>query len=436
MRLGSKTKTVALGPFAVRESTVKQLIEPLGTVSAFCPDFHPCVSLFSGQGKSPRARFLHPMRNSQRTQRLIANFRALLRDDDVGGLDQTPNVRYEIIALALMAVVGVALIFMFPGSPEQDTDYHFLMARTAWLDHSYFVNVWGRPLFTTTFAPAALIGYTAARFFTLAISLTTAWQTCRLAIDLRIARAWVVIPVLIGQPTFFALFTDVYTEPLFALVFVLALRLHFSGRIKLGMFVASLLPLARPEGVFLCLCWGLWVLTQPKTTSLKTSFARRLINRLASTLILAIGVVCWWLAALIITGDPLFILHNWPWGFHSAFVHGSLFDYARRGVEFAGLLLVYPFIVGLWLRLRSRAWLPITSSVFFGALFITLRIHSLWTVWGGRLCKIYGCRCTGDRAPDPSRLECFCFYPNLLPARWRYRLCALDSFLFKECLVR
>jgi Gpi18-like mannosyltransferase len=76
-----------------------------------------------------------------------------------------------------------------------------------------------------------------------------AWQTCRLAIDLRIAHAWVVIPVLIGQPTFFALFTDVYTEPLFALVFVLALRLHFSGRIKLGMFVASLLTLARPEGL-------------------------------------------------------------------------------------------------------------------------------------------------------------------------------------------
>jgi hypothetical protein len=58
-------------------------------------------------------------------------------------MDQTRNFRYEIIALALMAVVGVALIFIFPGSPEQDTDYHFLMARTAWLDHSYFVNVWG-----------------------------------------------------------------------------------------------------------------------------------------------------------------------------------------------------------------------------------------------------------------------------------------------------
>jgi hypothetical protein len=115
------------------------------------------------------------MRDRPRTQPLIADLRALLRNDGVGGLDQTRNFRYEIIALALMAVVGVALIFIFPGSPEQDTDYHFLMARTAWLDHSYFVHVWARPLFTTAFAPVSLIGYTAARFFALAISLTMAW---------------------------------------------------------------------------------------------------------------------------------------------------------------------------------------------------------------------------------------------------------------------
>jgi hypothetical protein len=62
---------------------------------------------------------------------------------------------------------------------------------------------------------------------------------------------------------------------------------------------------------------------------------------------------------------------------HSPYGHGSLFDYARRGVEFAGFLLVYPFIVGLWLRLRSRAWLPITSS--FLVLFL---LHSVFRVYG------------------------------------------------------
>src|ERR1700741_2879164 len=159
-----------------------------------------------------------------------------------------------------MAVVGVLLIFLFPGSPEQDVDYHFCVARPAWVDHSYFVDVWGRPLFTALFAPVALLGFIPARFFALAISVAAAWQTYRLACDLRMSCAWLVFPFLLGQQTFFELYSNLFTEPLFALVLVIALRHHFSGRIKSGMLVASLLPLARPEGVFVCLLWGAWVL--------------------------------------------------------------------------------------------------------------------------------------------------------------------------------
>ena len=100
--------------------------------------------------------------------------------------------RLALIALVFMAVLGALLIFLFPGSPEQDVDYHFLMVRTAWVDHSYFVDVWGRPLFTTLFAPVALLGFIPARFFALAISVAAAWQTYRLAGDLRLSRSGLV----------------------------------------------------------------------------------------------------------------------------------------------------------------------------------------------------------------------------------------------------
>src|ERR1700750_1274386 len=100
------------------------------------------------------------------------------------------HLRLALVALVTMAVVGALLIFLFPGSPEQDVDYHFLMARTAWGYHSYFVGVWGRPLFTALFAPVALLGFIPARFFALAISVAAAWQTYRLACDLRMSGAW------------------------------------------------------------------------------------------------------------------------------------------------------------------------------------------------------------------------------------------------------
>ena len=101
-----------------------------------------------------------------------------------------------------MALLGVALISLFPGGPEQDTDYHFLEARTAWNSPWLFVDVWGRPLYTTFYALPALLGFTPARFFAVGIGVAIAWQTWRLAVDLRLERAWLVILFLLGQPVF------------------------------------------------------------------------------------------------------------------------------------------------------------------------------------------------------------------------------------------
>lgn len=316
-------------------------------------------------------------------------------------MEQTGGSRLAVIAVIFMAVIGVLLIFLFPGSPEQDVDYHFLMARTAWVDHFYFVDVWGRPLFTTLFAPAAWLGFIPARCFALAISVAAAWQTYRLACDLRMSRAWLVIPFLLGQQTFFELYSNLFTEPLFALILVVALRCHISGRIKSGMLVASLLPLARPEGVFVCLFWGPWILMLPQRERARTSgnavnerergvgagttgnvadlpVYRRVVNRLGSIVILASGVVSWWFAAFLLTGDPLFILHNWPATWRTdMYGHGTFLSYAQRSQEFAGVILIVPFILGLLRGFRSW-YLSLITSVFL-VLFL---LHSIFVKYG------------------------------------------------------
>src|SRR6478672_1014938 len=175
---------------------------------------------------------------------------------------RTNDARNAAMALAFMAVLGFTLILLFPGCPEQDTEYHFLKARTAWSNPLFFVDVWGRPLYTAIYAWPALLGFTATRVFAVGIGLAIGWQVWRLARDLGLERAWLVIPLLLGQPVFFELFPDLLTEPLFALLFTVALRWHLRGRTKRGMLAASLLPLARPEGVFLCLLWSVWVVAK------------------------------------------------------------------------------------------------------------------------------------------------------------------------------
>jgi hypothetical protein len=293
---------------------------------------------------------------------------------------KTNDFRCAMIALALMALLGVVLIFLFPGCPEQDTDYHFLEARSVWDNPSFLVDVWARPLYTSFFALPALLGFTAARFFAVGVGLAIAWQTWCLACDLRLERAWLVIPLLLGQPVFFELYPDLLTEPLFALVFVIALRCHLRGWTRRGMFAASFLPLARPEGVFLCLLWGVWVVTgnEKPAASVKASVDWQIVRAFPSTLILASGVSLWWMAAMCITRDPLFILHNWPATWHQGvYGRGTLFSYSQRAAEFTGLSLAVPFLIGLWSKLRVGSWTPIVSS--FLLLFF---LHTLFRAYG------------------------------------------------------
>jgi hypothetical protein len=278
------------------------------------------------------------------------------------------------VLLLLMASLGVTLIFLFPGFPEQDSGYHFVMARTAWHQPIYFVDVWARPLYTLAFSGPALLDFRAARFFALAISLLVAWQTWKLALDLRLELPWLILPLLLAQPTFFELFTDLLTEPLFALVFVAALRLHLRGRIKMGMLAASLLPLARPEGAFLCLLWSGWIFYARRQTDCR---AGRWSDA-ASLPILATGMILWWVAAFAITGDPLFILHNWPTHWQQGiYGHGSILSYSSRVWEFAGPLLTVFLLIGL-LRLL---WLKKYPSIASAWLLFFL-LHSVFRAYG------------------------------------------------------
>jgi hypothetical protein len=290
------------------------------------------------------------------------------------------DTRRAITALVLMALLGIALVFLFPGSPEQDTVYHFLMARTAWGNPSYFVGVWARPLYTTLFSLPDLLGFEAGRLFGVAIGVLTAWQTWRLACDFRLERAWLAIPLLLAQPVFFELYPDMLTEPLFGLIFVIAIRWHLRGWVKRAMLVASFLPLARPEGFFLGILWGVWVLAEAARGSSRP-LLQRIVRALPSTLILASGTAVWWFAALCISGDPLYIPHNWPGTWHQdMYGRGSIFNYGERAWEFTGVFLAIPFLVGLWQTLPRRAWITLTSA--FLLLFVLHTIFRLYGLFG------------------------------------------------------
>ena len=278
------------------------------------------------------------------------------------------------LSLSLLAVCGIALVLIYPDGFQQDSGYHFLFSRWGWKYPYMFVGVWARPLYTFLYGFPALIGYQAARYFTVLISVAVAWQTWRLARDMRLERPWLAVPLIAAQPSFFILMPDLLTEPLYALVFVLAIRLHLRGKVKLGMLLASFMLLARPEGFFHGVMWGIWVLFDKRVSPV---FWRRL----PASLLLATGGIVWWLSAWIITRDPLFIKHNWPQQWHEG-IYGSgiPFEYIMRLPEITGLLLLIPFLVGLVRMLRAREFGPVTSS--FLLLFLLHLIFRTLGVFG------------------------------------------------------
>jgi hypothetical protein len=298
--------------------------------------------------------------------------------------------------LIICAVAGLAMLFLFDDGCQQDGGQHYLFARQAWIHQELFVGVWARPLYTSIYAFPALIGYRAARALTVLICLAASYQTWRLARDLRIDRAPLAIALVWLQPSFFLFCADNMTEPIFALVYVIGLRLHHQGRFKAGMIVASLMILARPEGFFMAVLWGIWVLRitycglgiagKHTRGRLWIDTWRLLIQipqsaiRNPQLMLLATGAFAWWLAALAITGDPLFIKHNWPsdWPMTGT-IYGAagLYAYPIRLPEIVGLFLLPIFIYGLWRLLKFRRLYTLTSS--FLLLFI---LHTILRAYG------------------------------------------------------
>ncbi len=300
--------------------------------------------------------------------------------------------------LCLGLAIGLMMLLLFDDSCQMDGGQHFLFARWAWAHHELFVGVWARPLFTLIYAFPSAIGYQTAQAFTVLICLVIGWQTWRLAEELKLPRAPLSIGLLFLQPSFFLFCADTMTEPIFALTFVVALRLHHQGRIKAGMIVASIMVLARPEGFFLGVLWGIWVLriqdgeifAAPDAANQDNQHFRQSFQWIKSAirnpqsaiklLWLASGSLAWWIAATLLTKDPLFIKNNWPSGWSvTGTIYGAhgLLAYPSRLPEVVGLFLLPVFVYGLALLLRQRRLFTLTSS--FLLIFL---LHTIFRAFG------------------------------------------------------
>jgi hypothetical protein len=266
-----------------------------------------------------------------------------------------PGGRAALAWCLACIAAGIAIAYAYPGAYIQDPALHFLRARWMWSHPWMLVDVWDRPLFTLAYSlPAALppagIAYAAAKLCTVAVTVVAAWLTWDLAAEYQLGRPALVIPLMWLQPCVFLLSAETTPEPLFAMMFALALLLYRRGRLAPSAIVVSMLILVRPEGIALAVLWALCTIRDPRA-------GETLGKRAAVTSALLVGPAVWWYLSAQITTDWLFIVHNWP--SLSASLGASLFggkaeSPLRQWAQIAGVVLALPFAVGLVASLWGR----------------------------------------------------------------------------------
>ncbi|MBI2922160.1 MAG: hypothetical protein HYY18_13995 [Planctomycetes bacterium] len=258
---------------------------------------------------------------------------------------------------AAFALLFAAWALIHRGSSHQDAANHFGYAADGARSLSLLLDPWGRPLWSLLVMPAAQLGIGAARVFCAALAGVTLYQTWKLARLVVPHSALLAIPALGLQFHFFALAGDNMTEPVFALFFALAYRLWLEKKTTASLLVASLLPLARPEGFFLGILWGFFVLASDLP----------LKKRLTYPLLLLGGTFLWFLGGLVADGDPLFIVHHWPpnWTPFEIYGFGRSFHYVENWPEYTGAAMLLPFLLGFGAFAVGRPAIHVVTFLFF-----------------------------------------------------------------------
>ena len=168
--------------------------------------------------------------------------------------------RFAACAALLAVLIGWAVVF--PQTGDGDAIMHYLNAHDSLWQPAKLMGSWARVGSKIHLLIPAQFGVLGARWAAAMVSVLCAWQTIRLADDLKMEHAVLAAPFLIFQPFVFSLAADTMTELPFALGMVIAIRLWMKGRLAASCWVMGYLPTVRPEGFFLCAIWAAMVISR------------------------------------------------------------------------------------------------------------------------------------------------------------------------------
>lgn len=252
-----------------------------------------------------------------------------------------------VVGAAIFSALSVFAAVTSRGFLEADGCTHFIMARFAFQEPHYLINVWGRPFCTFIYAIGASIGdrqtgLIAVRLTSLLLALSVAFATYRIAVNQGYRHPALAFIFVLAQPLFFLHSFSELTEIPFAFLLVLAFWAYQKKQFLAMTLLAGLLPLSRPEGFGFLILAALALIAHRRWTWL---------------LLLPVPLLMWDYSGWVLYGRPgpwwRWLIDNWPYAAESLYQRGYLIHFVVLLPMVVGPLIFPALWVGIWRSFRE-----------------------------------------------------------------------------------
>ncbi len=240
----------------------------------------------------------------------------------------TNKALVPVLLLVIAAILIVILRLSTGVSGETDSILHYQISRYAFKYPKFFLDLWGKPLFTILSSPLSQFGYMGAVTFNLVCGLLSAWFASLIAKRMEYRYAWVAILFTVFTPIYLFIMYTSLTEILFSLVLIASIYLFISRRFIWSAILISFIMFVRTEGMMFIVLFIVPLVWMKQYKSLPFLF---------------VGLITLTLASWPVYHDPLWFINKLPYSSSGSelYGHGSFWYYFGQ----MDYILSYPLLI-------------------------------------------------------------------------------------------
>jgi len=238
------------------------------------------------------------------------------------------------VFLTVLFLVQLYLLLLNEQTYEgTDNVTHFHIARYAFKYPHLFLDLWGKPVYTTLVAPFAQLGYKFAQVFNLLTAIATLLLVFKISKKLFPNGSLYIVILSAFAPVYFLLMLTCLTEILFSFFLVATVYFFMKNRLILAAIVLSFIPFVRSEGFIFFPIFTLAFLIQ---------------RSYLPVLFLSAGTLFYSFIGYFVFDDLFWILNRFPYQLDDGvYGSGELLHFVKNSNFIFGLPLAFLSLLGI-----------------------------------------------------------------------------------------